>query len=282
MPGGKRVLVGFLSTLAWPLLLMALFVTSANLIVNNLNHVGDFAATVVKEVSTNPHTLDSLIDEFTKSAEPKLAKEIEKNRARIERTIALLGSSSEFRELISSTLSQISQAALSGASSVEVDFVPLTTLVATKVNEAAKSKVINTKILTDIQPTSIDLSKQSRTITKVKDSLHQALLIWILWLILLIGLFLLIGRRVMQIYGAHLISIGIVGLVLRFLALALAQSSITSAGGVHYVEQVVPKVLETLLSPIMTLSVVALVLGAALIAIGQFVKDRPVLQRSGV
>jgi len=282
MSGGKKILVGLLSTLAWPLLLLALLVTSANLIVSNLNHVGDLAATIVKEVSARPMTVNSLIDEFIKSADADAAKEIKKNRARIERTVVSLGSSSEFRELISSTLNQISQAALNGESSVNIDFTPIAALIADKVNEAAKSRVISKKILSDIKPTSIDLSKQSTTIRKVKNLLHQALFIWVLWLALLIGLFLLIGRRILRTFGAHLISIGIVGLALRFLTPVLAQNAITSSEDALYAQQIAPQILARLLSPIMTLSIAALVLGVALIATGQFVKDRPVLQRNGV
>ncbi|MDP1720812.1 MAG: hypothetical protein Q8L08_07460 [Candidatus Nanopelagicaceae bacterium] len=282
MSGGKKVLVGLLSTLAWPLLLIALLVTSANLIVNNLNHVGSLAATVVKEVSANPNTLSSIIDEFTKNADPNMAKEIKKNRARIERTVASLGASSDFQDAISSTLNQISQAVLSGASSVNVDFAPLATLVAEKVNEAAKSTVISKKILADIKPTSIDLSQQSTAIAKVKNLLHQALLIWVLWIVLLIGLSLLIGRRIMRIYGAHLVSIGIIGLTLRSMAPVFAQKAITSSDSALYAQQMAPKLLETLLSPIMTLSIAAVVLGIALIAVGRFVKDHAALQGSEV
>lgn len=282
MSGGKKILVALLSTLAWPLLLIALLVTSANLVVSNLNHVGDLAATIVKEVSARPMTVNSLIDEFIKSADADVAKEIKKNRARIERTIVSLGSSSEFRELISSTLNQISQAALNGESSVNIDFTPVAALIAEKVNEAAKSRVISKKILSDIKPTSIDLSNQSTTVRKVKNLLHQALFIWALWLALLVGLFLLIGRRTLRTFGAHLISIGIVGLALRFLAPVLAQNAITSSEGALYAQQIVPQILARLLSPVMTLSILALVLGVVLIATGQFVKDRPALQRSGV
>ncbi|MDP1711379.1 MAG: hypothetical protein Q8K86_02840 [Candidatus Nanopelagicaceae bacterium] len=277
MSGGKKVLVGFLSTLAWPLLLIALLVTSANLVVNNLGNAGDLAATVVKEVSANPNTLNSIIDEFLESADPKVANEIEKNRAKIERTISSLGASSDFQDAISSTLNQISRAVLSGASSVNVDFAPLATLVAEKVNEAAKRAVISKKILADIKPISIDLSQQSTTITKGKNLLRQTLFIWVIWLALLIGLFLLIGRRIMRMYGVHLVSIGIIGLALRFMAPVLAQKAIASSDSALYVQQIAPQILKALLSPIMTLSIVALVLGIALILAGRFSKARPAL-----
>lgn len=269
MPGTKRVLVGILSTLAWTLLLIALLVTSANLIVNNLNHVGDLASTVVKEVSANPKTLDSIIDEFARSADPKVAREIEKNRSRIESTISSLGASSDFQEKISSTLNQIFQAALSGASSVNVDFVPLATLIAEKVNEVADRTVISKKILAEIKPTSIDLSKQSTTVRKAKNLLHQALYIWLLWLVILVGLFLLVGKRIMRIYGAHLISIGAIGLIIRFLAPVLAQRAVISSDGALYAQQIAPRILESFLSPVMTLSIVAVVLGIALILAGR-------------
>lgn len=270
MSGGKKILVGFLSTLAWPVLLLALLVTSANLIINNLNHVGDLAATVVREVSANPNTLSSIIDEFAKSADADVAKEIKKNRAKIEKTVVSLGSSSEFREMISSILNQIAQAALSGASSVIVDLVPIATLVSDKVNEAAKRTLIRKKFLADIKPMSVELSQQSTTIAKVKNILHRALYIWLLWLVILIGLFLLIGKRIMRIYGAHLVSIGIIGLSIRFLAPALVQRAAISSDGALYAQDIAPRILEAFLSPIMTLSIVAVILGIALTLAGRF------------
>ncbi|HUW87550.1 MAG TPA: hypothetical protein VMW30_04145 [Candidatus Paceibacterota bacterium] len=275
MSGGKKVLVGLLSTLAWLLLLIALLVTSANLLVSNLNQVGDVAATVLEEVSSSPNTLSSIIDEFTKNADPNMAKEIKKNRTKIESTISSLGASSDFQEKISSTLNQIFQAALSGASSVNVDFAPLATLVAEKVNEAAKSTVISKKILADIKPTSVDLSKQSTTIGKVKNLLRQGLFIWALWLVLLVRLFLLIGRRLMRIFGAHLISIGIIGLALRFMTPILAQKLIASSDSALYVQQIARQTLERVLSPLMTLSIIAVVLGIALIVATRLVKSHP-------
>lgn len=206
-----------------------------------------------------------------------MVNEIEKNRAKIESTISSLGASTDFQDANSSTLNQISQGVLSGASSVNVDFAPLATLVAEKVNETAKSTVISKKVLADIKPRSINLSQQSTSITKGNHLLRQTLFIWVIWLALLVGLFLLIGRRIMRIYGAHLVSIGIIGLALRFMAPVLAQKAIASSDSALYVQQIAPKILKTLLSPIMTLSIVALVLGIALIAAGRFIKDRPAL-----
>lgn len=278
MSAGKRVLVGFLSILTWPMLLVALLVTSANLVINDLSHVGDLAATVVNEVSANKTTLNSMIDEFAKSADPQMAKEIENNRTQIESAVASLGASADFKSTISTTLNQISEAALNGASSVTVDFSPIANLVAHKVNDSAKSTVITKKALANIEPTVIDLSKQSMTITNVKKGVRLGLLIWLIWLALLAGLFLLKGRRILRTYGIHFISVGVVGLAFRFGAPLLVYRAIKGSNGALYVEQIAPKILETLLSPVMTLSIVALILGIALIAVGRFVKNRPTLQ----
>lgn len=264
MSVGKRVLIGFLSTLAWPVLLAAFLITTANLVVNNLNHVGNLAATVVKEVSVNQAVLDSIIDEFTKSADPKVAKEIEKNRAQIESTIKSLGSSAEFESSVTSTLNQISEAVLNGEPSVKVDLSSLATLVATAVNEAAKSTVISEKVLASIKPTVIDLRQQSGTISAVKNQIHLALLIWVFWLGLLLGLFLLTGKRIIRTFGIHFITIGIAGLAIKFIAPKVIYKAIRDSDGALYVQQIAPKILNALLVPMMNLSILLIAIGVGL------------------
>ncbi len=276
MSAGKRVLIGFLSTIAWPVLLVALLVTSGTLIINNLNHAGNLAATVVKEVSTNQSAIHSMVDEFIKSADPKLVTEIRKNRTQIESTIASLGSSAVFEKTVSSTLNKISEAALGGEPSVTVDFAPIANEVATKVNEAAKGTVITKKNLANFKPTVIDLSKQAKTITQVKNSIHMALLIWVLWLLLLIGLYLLTGQRIIRTFGVHFLTIGIIGLLIRFVAPVIAKKIIVDANGALYVQQTVPKILNTLLSPIMGPSIAFVIVGIGLtLFYWRLLKNRP-------
>lgn len=263
MSAGKKILVGFLSTLAWPVLLAALLVTSGNLVLNNLAHAGDLASTVVREITADRMTLSSLIDEYVKSADPKVSREIIKNRRQIENTLLSLGSSPEFEKTVSSTLNRISEAALSGASAVYIDFAPIVDEVTTKVNESAKSTVISKKNLANLKPTVIDLSRQSKTITQVKKALHMALLVWVLWLLLLVGLYSLTGKRIIRTFGIHFITIGVIGLTIRFVAPVLVRRAIENSDGVLYVQQAAPKILSILLSPIMNLSV-----GLAVIGIG--------------
>ncbi len=273
MSASKKVLGGFISTLAWLVLSIALVVTAANLIVSNLNHAGESAAGILKQVSADPATLNSLIDEFAKSADSKLSQEIEKNRKQIEETITSLSSSTDFRELLTSTLDQISQAAINGAPSVAVDFSKLANLVASKVNATAKESVIKEKDLASIKPTVIDLSKQSKNITDVKNKLQLGLLIWILWFLLLGVGAMLRGPIVLRTAGFQLASVGAIGLTAKWAAPFLIDKVTASADMAVYQRKVIPEVIIELTSPILTLSF-ALVLAGLLAIFGSVALSR--------
>jgi hypothetical protein len=261
MSAGKKILGGFISTLAWLVLAIALLVTSANLIVGSLNHVGESAAGIVKQVSADPATLNSLVDELAKGAEPQLAREIAKNRTQINQTITSLTSSQEFRDLIASTLDQISQAALHGSSSVTVDFSKIANFVAAKVNAAAKETLIKQKDLESLKPTVIDLSKQSKNIVNAKSKLRLALLIWVLWVLLLAVNFLLRGSVVLRTAGIQLISVGVIGLLIRFVAPAVLESILNKPDVAVYQRRVIPEVFTLLTNPILTFSIILLSVG---------------------
>ncbi len=262
MSASKRVLGGFLSTLAWLVLSIALVVTAANLIVTNLSHVGESAAGILKEVSADPAMLNSLLDEFSKGADPKLAREIEKNRTQIEETINSLASSADFQGLLSSTLDQISQAAINGSPSLSVDFSKIAAMVATKVNAAANETVIKQQNLDSLKPTLVNLSKQTKNITDVKNKLHLGLMIWLFWLLLLAVNFLIRGRVVLRTAGIQLASVGLLGMSLKLAAPAIIDKFTKNADMVAYQRKVIPEVITSLISPIFTLSIALLITGS--------------------
>ena len=70
---GRKTLIGLVSTLSWLVLLIAVASTAASLTVNSLNHVGTSASILVRDVSQNQGTVNSLIDEFKKNADSKTA-----------------------------------------------------------------------------------------------------------------------------------------------------------------------------------------------------------------
>ena len=274
MSAGKRVLGGFVASLAWLVLSLALAITAANMIVNSLNHVGESAAGIMKQVSADPATLNSLVDEFAKSADPKLAQEIKKNREQIEVTITSLASSQDFRELVTTTLDQISQATISGAPSVAVDFSKIAALIASKVNAAANESVIKQKDLDSIKPTVVDLSKQSKNITDIKDKLRQGLLIWLVWFLLIAVSFLLRGPPVLRTAGLQLASVGLIGLVAKLAAPTLLVQYLPKANMATYQRNVIPEVVSALTSPILTLSIALLVAGLVAITTAIFLSRK--------
>lgn len=274
MSAGKRVLGGFVASLAWLVLSLALAITAANMIVNSLNHVGESAAGILKQVSADPATLNSLVDEFAKSADPKLAQEIKKNREQIEVTITSLASSQDFRELVTTTLDQISQATISGAPSVAVDFSKIAALIASKVNAASNESVIKQKDLDSIKPTVVDLSKQSKNITDIKDKLRQGLLIWLVWFLLIAVSFLLRGPPVLRTAGLQLASVGLVGLVAKLAAPTLLVQYLPKANMATYQRKVIPEVVSALTSPILTLSIALLVAGLVAITTAIFLSRK--------
>ena len=274
MSAGKRVLGGFVASLAWLVLSLALAITAANMIVNSLNHVGESAAGILKQVSADPATLNSLVDEFAKSADPKLAQEIKKNREQIEVTITSLASSQDFRELVTTTLDQISQATISGAPSVAVDFSKIAALIASKVNAASNESVIKQKDLDSIKPTVVDLSKQSKNITDIKDKLRQGLLIWLVWFLLIAVSFLLRGPPVLRTAGLQLASVGLLGLVAKLAAPTLLVQYLPKANMATYQRNVIPEVVSALTSPILTLSIALLVAGLVAITTAIFLSRK--------
>lgn len=271
---GRKSLIGLISSLAWLVLLVAFLATAVALSVNNLNHVGNTASSIVNHLSKNQSAINSLLDQFKKNADPKTVSEIDKNRAKIETTIASLGGSKEFQNSLAATLNTISQAILNGSSSVKVDFTKLATLVADKVNEASKSTVINKKELAKLKPQTLDLAKQSKVVVKVRNKIKEVTLAWLLWLVLLGVIFLLKGWKVLRTAGWQLFSIGIVFLLIRYGTPFATNHVLSNSSWPVYQRDLIPQVFNALTGPIVKLAIVVGVGGILLAILDKLLRDR--------
>lgn len=271
---GKKSAFALASMLAWLALLIAFLATMATMTVNNMSHVGNTASTIVQRLSKDPATIDSLLDEFKKNADPKTVAEIEKNRTTIESTISSLGGDKAFQDSLADTLNKISQAILNGSKSVTVDFGPLATAVATKVNEAAKSTVISKKELAKLKPQVLDLSKQSNSISNARNKVEEVTLAWLFWLVLLGVLYLLKQWKFVRTAGWQLFSIGILFLALRFVAPVVLDKALANSDSPVYLRDLLQEVLKMLFDPMMTLSILAALAGFALLAGDQILRTR--------
>lgn len=271
---GKKSAFALTSILAWLALLIAFLATMVTMTVNNMSHVGDTASTIVQRLSKDPATIDSLLEEFKKTADPKTVAEIDKNRATIESTISSLGGDKVFQDSLADTLNKISEAILSGSTSVTIDFGPLANAVATKVNEAAKSTVISKKELAKLKPQVLDLSKQSNNISDARNKVAEVTLVWLFWLVLLGVLYLLKQWKFVRTAGWQLFSVGILFLALRFVAPVVLDRALVDSDSPAYLKDLLQEVLKTLFGPMMTLSFIAAFVGFALLVGDQILRTR--------
>ena len=271
---GKKSAVVLVSTLSWFALLVAFLATAAIMTVNSMSHVGNTASAIISHLSKNPATIDSLLDEFKKNADPQTVAEIDKNRVTIDSTIASLGGDKAFQDSLASTLNKISEAILNGSSSVTVDFGPLAVAIADKVNAASKTQVISKKELAKIKPQTLDLSQQSKNISDARNKIKEVTLTWLLWLVLLGVLYLLIGWKVLRTAGWHLFSIGVVFLIVRFGAPIVMNHFLSNSTWPSYQRDLVPEVLNALTHPIVTLSIVLCVAGFSIAVLERIFRKR--------
>lgn len=271
---GRKSAFALASTLAWLALLVAFLATTATMMVNNMSHVGNTASSIVQRLSSDPATIDSLLNEFKKNADPKTVAEIDKNRTTIESTISALGGDKAFQDSLAHTLNKISQAILSGSKSVTVDFGPLATAVATKVNEAAKSAVISEKELAKLKPQVLDLSKTSNNISTARNKVKEVTLSWLLWFVLLGVLYLLKRWKFVRTAGWQLFSVGIVFLALRFAVPVVLDKALANSDSPVYQKDLLQEVLKMLFGPMMTLSIIAALAGFALLVGDQLLRSR--------
>jgi len=271
---GKKSASAITSTLAWLVLLVAFLATTATLTVNGMSHVGNTASTIVQHLSKNPAAIDSLLNEFRKNADPKTAAEIDKNRAKIDSTIASIGGDKAFQDSLAATLNKISEAILNGSQSVKIDFVPLATAIADKVNVAAKSSIISKKELAKLKPQILDLSKQSKNISHARSEVKEVTVLWLLWLVLLGALYLFKQWKVLGTAGWQLLSVGIIFLALRFAAPFIVHNALNNSAMATFQKDLISEVLKSLTGPMMTLSTVAVLVGLVLVMVDRLLRKR--------
>jgi len=271
---GKKSALAIASTLAWLALLVAFVATAANITINNLNHVGDTASSIVNRLSTNSVAIDSLLNDFRKNADPKTVAEIDQNRLKIKQAIASLAGDKNFRDSLASMLNKISVAVLNGSETVTVDFGPLATKVADVVNAAAGQPVISKKELAKIRPQEINLSKQARNFSSVRNRIWEVMLAWALWLIFLGVVYLFKKWKILGTAGWQLISIGIIFIAARFLTSIAMGQALENSPSVSYQRDLAQEVLKALFGPIWILSVTMTLAGMVLVAANQFFRNR--------
>ena len=277
---GKKSALAIASTLAWLALLVAFLATAAFLTVDNLSHVGNTASTIVKHLSKNPVTIDSLLNEFKKNADAKTVAEIEKNRDVIDSTIASLGGDKAFQDSLANTLNKISTAILAGSNSVTVNFGPLAVAVADKVNAAAHNSVIDKKELAQLKPQKLDLSKQSKSIADVRNKVKEAMLAWLFWFVFLGVLYLLKRWKFVRTAGWQLLSIGMIFFTLRLVVPVVVRDSLDQSALAMFQKDLIPEVLNSLTRPILILSLAALTVGLLTLVVDALVQRRWRLQKA--
>lgn len=277
---GKKSALAIASTLAWLALLVAFLATAAFLTVNSLSHVGNTASTIVKHLSKNPVTIDSLLNEFKKNADAKTVAEIEKNRDVIDSTIASLGGDKAFQDSLANTLNKISTAILAGSNSVTVNFGPLAVAVADKVNAAAHNSVIDKKELAQLKPQKLDLSKQSKSIADVRNKVKEAMLAWLFWFVFLGVLYLLKRWKFVRTAGWQLLSIGMIFFTLPLVVPVVVRDSLDQSALAMFQKDLIPEVLNSLTRPILILSLAALTVGLLTLVVDALVQRRWRLQKA--
>ncbi|MCX6429296.1 MAG: hypothetical protein NT152_07020 [Actinobacteria bacterium] len=253
----KKLLVGLLSFLAWILLSLAILCTSATLALNGLAQSGKTTTSILQSVSTTPKAIDSIFTEIVKGADPKVAAELEKNKAEIIKVITSLTGSAEIQGAIATSLDALAQGVLNGDKSVSIDFSKVAGLVAKEINKAAKSTVVNTKDLDILKPKVIDISKESTVISDIRAKLRFGTYAWVLWAFIMSILFYLKRESVLKKAGRQLLSVGLPAIILPSIApLVIQQFAIPD-----YAKDIFPKIAAQITGP-------ALKFGATLSVIG--------------
>lgn len=259
----KKVAIGLLSFIAWVALVFAVLFTSLNLLFNGLNESGDVAASVLTKISTSDSAISSIFDEIKKSVDPKLAVEFEKKEEAIKEVITTLSASSEFKRAVASSINGVSRGLFSGANNVTIDFSETATLLVNAVNKANGTPIITKKDLSKLTLKTLDISKQSKILTQVQEKLHLGLLFWIVWVLIMLGVFFIKRGVLLKSAGWQLISLGPPLIILRLLSPLL----INRVSAPAYLKEVLPQLINSLFGPVFILGAAMFILGGVILVV---------------
>ncbi len=270
----KRFGIGVLSFFAWLFLFIAAISVTVSLTMGQINNAGAIAQNAMKDFSTNPTAINSLIDQLKINSDPQFIKAIDDNRAAINNTIRALASSVQFQADVKSALNQIGSGISAGKSSVNVNFRELANLAAQKINAAAKSQIVTQKDLASIKPFKVDIHKQSDVVNKVKKYAHLAMLFWVAWLLLLVACWRLGAKSIFTKSGSQLISVGVLIILIRVAAPIIGSRIASKNSDSQFTSSQITKISGEILSPMLTAGVGFSVLGLLLILVPRFTRKR--------
>ena len=270
----KRFGIGVLSFFAWLFLFIAAISVTVSLTMGQINNAGAIAQNSMKDFSTNPTAINSLIDQLKINSDPQFIKAIDDNRAAINNTIRALAGSVQFQADVKSALNQIGSGISAGKSSVNVNFRELANLAAQKIHAAAKSQIVTQKDLASIKPFKVDIHKQSDVVNKVKKYAHLAMLFWVAWLLLLVACWRLGAKSIFTKSGRQLISVGVLIILIRVAAPIIGSRIASKNSDSQFTSSQITKISGEILSPMLTAGVGFSVLGLLLILVPRFTRKR--------
>ena len=270
----KRFGIGVLSFFAWLFLFIAAISVTVSLTMGQINNAGAIAQNAMKDFSTNPTAINSLIDQLKTNSDPQFIKAIDENRTAINQTIKSLAGSAQFQADVKSALDQLAAGISAGKSSVDVNFRELANLAAQKINAAAKSQIVTEKDLASIKPLKVDIHKQSDFVNKIKGYAHLALLSWIAWLFLLIACWRLGAKSIFVKSGRQLISVGLLIILIRVAAPMIGSRLASQNSDSQFTSSQVTKISGEILSPMLAAGVGFTVVGVLLILVPRFTGKR--------
>lgn len=257
----KKFAVATLSLLVWLSLTLAVLFTSLTLSLNELDQSGDIAVSVLEKISTNEMAISSIFDEIKKSTNPSTRKEFEKNRVPITKAIVTLSSTIEFKDFVATSLNDLSQGLLSGASNVSVDFSKIAPLFVNTINKSAKKTIITKRDLNKFTLKKFDISKQSEVLSKVRSKVHLGLIFWIIWALMLLGFFFLKREALLRILGWNLFSLGLPLVIFKFLTPFIAGYLPAPA----YLRANIPQLVTSIFGPMFIFGITLVTVGGAVL-----------------
>ena len=268
----KRFGLGLFTVIAWLSLFVAILGTSVSLAVGQINSAGTIASKTLETLSTDTKTVDDLIDEISKDADPATAKAISENRKEINKTIKSLSASPEFRESLKSALDQLSAGVIAGKQSVNVDFSALARLAANQINSAAKAELVSKKDLASFKPVKMDIHKASNTVSDVKKYAHLSMLFWVAWVLLLLICWRIGSKNIRLKGGRQLLSVGVVVLLIKIIGQGVGLKLVADQDVSVFVSDQISTISSALLGPVQMTGITCGVIGASLMLVPRVIE----------